>query len=170
MTAVQTTRDEQSLIKSYLLLTHILKAFESDAKKLESDAPMQISTLYTEMIRNASRCAAVLLSGIRHEFKKRNIRVCEVKHSEKGIDADYLCRGLHGTMHIDHTPFHHEVDLRMRAYLGISAKENRSAEPIVTDSGRQSAVPVRGYGHRASSPGASAKKKTSRSYSAGAYA
>jgi len=170
MTAVQTTRDELSLIKSYLLLTHILKTFENDAKKLESDAPMQTSTLYTEMIRNASRCAAVLLSGIRRELKKRSIRICEVKHSEKGVDADYLCRGLHGTMHIDHASFHHEADLRMRAYLGISTTENRSAEPIVTDSGLQSAVPVRSYGHRASIPGASAKKKTPRPYSAGAYA
>ncbi|MEJ8302346.1 hypothetical protein [Saccharibacillus sacchari] len=170
MTAVQTTRDERSFIKSYLLLTHILKSFENDAKKLESDAPMQTSTLYTEMIRNASRCAAVLLSGIRREFKKRNIRMCEVKHSENGVDADYLCRGLHGTMHIDHAPFHNEVDLRMRAYLGISATENRAAEPIVTDSGRQNAMPVRSYGHRASNPAASAKKKTSRPYSAGAYA
>lgn len=176
MTAAQTTRDELSLIKSYLLLTHILKSFENDAKKLESDAPMQISTLYTEIIRNASRCAAVLLSGIRHEFKKRSIRMCEVQHSENGVDADYLCRGLHGTMHIDHAPFHHEVDLRMRAYLGISAKDTRSAEPIVTDSGRQNAVPVRSYGQRtsgqrASTPGVPAKKKTSsRPYSAGAYA
>ena len=172
MTAVQTTRDELSLIKSYLLLTHILKTFENDAKKLESDAPMQTSTLYTEMIRNASRCAAVLLSGIRHEFKKRNVRICEVKHSENGVDTDYLCRGLHGTMHIDHAPFHQEVSLRMRAYLGISATESRSAEPIVTDSGRQSATPVRSYAHRASNASAPAKtkKKSSRSYSAGAYA
>ncbi|EXG83335.1 hypothetical protein [Saccharibacillus sacchari] len=170
MTAVQTTRDELSLIKSYLLLTHILKTFENDAKKLESDTPTQTSTLYTEMIRNASRCAAVLLSGIRREFKKRSIRMCEVQHSEKGVDADYLCRGLHGTMHIDHAPFHNEMELRMRAYLGISSTENRSAEPIVTDSGRQSAAPVRNYGHRTSKPGVSAKKKTSRPYSAGAYA
>ncbi|NGZ75686.1 hypothetical protein [Saccharibacillus alkalitolerans] len=164
MTAVQTTRDELSLIKSYLLLTHILKAFENDAKRLESDDSMQTSPLYTEMIRSASRCTAVLLSGIRREFKKRSIRVCEVKHDGSGVDADYLCRGLHGALHIDKEPFDLEVDQRMRAYLSIQSA------PIVTDSGRQSAPPMRGYGQRPSSPGKPLKKASGRPYSAGAYA
>ncbi|GGN91229.1 hypothetical protein [Saccharibacillus kuerlensis] len=163
MTAVQTTRDELSLIKSYLLLTHILKVFDTDAKRLESDAPMQTSPLYTEMIRSASSCAAVLLSGIRREFKKRNIRICEVNHGENGVDTDYLCRGLHGTLHIDSEPFHREADLRMRAYMGVQVA------PVVTDSGRQAAPPVRGYHQRSSSIGTGGKKN-SRSYSTGTFA
>ncbi|GEM_PF-1052617 len=154
MTAVQTTRDELSLIKSYLLLTHILRVFENDAKRLQAEAPMQTSTLYTEMIRSASQCAAVLLSGIRREFKKRQIRICEVKHSETGVDTDYLCRGLHGTMHIDNEPFQHEADLRIRAYMSLQT------EPIITDSGRHTASPMRGYGQRSSV----GKKKISGSY------
>ncbi|WP_172194292.1 hypothetical protein [Saccharibacillus qingshengii] len=163
MTAAQTTRDELSLIKSYLLLTHILKVFDNDAKKLESDAPMQASPLYTEMIRSASKCAAVLLSGIRREFKKRHIRICEIKHTDGGVDADYLCRGLHGAMHIDREPFRKEADLRMRAYMGLESA------PIVTDSGRHSAAPTRGYAHSAGA-GTHAAKKPARPYSAGAYA
>lgn len=162
MTAVQTTRDELSLIKSYLLLTHILKVFENDAKKLESDAPMQASPLYTEMIRGASRCAAVLLSGIRREFKKRQIRICEVEHTEKGVDADYLCRGLHGTMHIDREPFRREADMRMRAYMGLEVA------PIVTDSGQRTAPPTRGYGGRPAEAGS--RNNFSQPRSNGAYA
>jgi len=173
MTATQTTQDEVSLIKSYLLLTRILKAFENDAKKLESDAPMQTSTLYTEMIRQASRCAATLLSGIRSEFKKSQIRVCEVTHSEQGVDADYLCRGLHGTLHIDDQPFHQEMNLRMRAYMGLFTTDDRSAEPIVTDSGSASFVPARRYASHKSylqNTRSSAKKNTQRSFPAGTYA
>ncbi len=163
MTAVQTTRDELSLIKSYLLLTHILKVFENDAKKLESDSPMQASPLYTEMIRGASRCAAVLLSGVRKEFKKRHIRICEVRHTERGVDTDYLCRGLHGTLHIDDEPFRRESDLRMRAYMGLEVA------PIVTDSGRQSAPPVRPYSGRPAA-GSSSPNPASRPPQTGRYA
>ncbi|MDO3410880.1 hypothetical protein QWJ34_14000 [Saccharibacillus sp. CPCC 101409] len=163
MTAVQTTRDELSLIKSYLMLTHILKVFENDAKMLKSDEPMQTSPLYTEMIRGASQCAAVLLSGIRREFKKRNIRICEVNRGEAGVDADYLCRGLHGTLHLDREPFDREADLRMRAYMGLEVA------PVVTDGGRQSAPPARNYGQRASSVPVG-KTPSVRSYSPGAYA
>ncbi|OWR27221.1 hypothetical protein CDO73_23540 [Saccharibacillus sp. O23] len=157
MTAVQTTRDELSLIKSYLLLTHILKVFENDAKRLKSEATVHTSPLYIEMIRSASQCAAVLLSGIRREFKKRHIRICEVKHGEAGVDTDYLCRGLHGTMHIDSESFRSETDLRMRAYMSLQT------EPIVTDSGRQSASPTRTYPQRPSAA-APSKKKLSGSY------
>ncbi|OWA33598.1 hypothetical protein B9G55_19775 [Saccharibacillus sp. O16] len=157
MPAVQTTRDELSLIKSYLLLTHILRVFENDAKSLQAEAPMQTSNLYRDMIRSASQCAAVLLSGIRKEFKKRHIRICEVKHHEAGVDTDYLCRGLHGTMHIDPEPFQQEADLRIRAYMSLQA------EPIITDSGRQNASPVRSYSQRsATSP--STKKKIPGAY------
>lgn len=152
MTAVQTTRDELSLIKSYLLLTHILKVFDNDAKKLQSESEMPTSSLYIEMIRSASQCAAMLLSGIRREFKKRHIRICEVEHGESGVDTHYLCRGLHGTMHIDRESFRLESDLRMRAYMSLQT------EPIITDSGRQSASPTRSYAQR-SAAAVPAKKK-----------
>lgn len=153
MTAVQTTRDELSLIKSYLLLTHILKVFDNDAQKLKSEATMPTSSLYIEMIRSASQCAAMLLSGIRREFKKRYIRICEVKHGETGVDTDYLCRGLHGTMHIDSESFRSETDLRMRAYLSLQT------EPIVTDSGRQSASPTKSYPPRSAAAAPDKKKR-----------
>ncbi|GIO30218.1 MULTISPECIES: hypothetical protein [Paenibacillus] len=113
------TRDELSLIKSYLLLQFIHKVFERDLRIMEESGVFKTPELYMEVVAGGDRQAMMLLSGVKREFKSRRIRVYEISQDERGIGAQYVCRGYTGEMNILWPAFRSEMMARMKAYLGL---------------------------------------------------
>jgi len=119
MTAPGVTRDEMSLIKSYLLLQYIHKMFERDLRIMEESGVFKTPELYMEVLAGGDRQALMLLSGVKREFKNRRIRVYRIHQDERGIGAEYVCRGYTGEMNILWPAFRSEMMARMKAYLGL---------------------------------------------------
>jgi hypothetical protein len=119
MTAPGITRDELALIKSYLLLQYIHKVFERDLRIMEESGVFKTPELYMEVVAGGDRQALTLLSGVKREFKSRRIRVYRILQDERGIGAEYVCRGYTGEMNILWPAFRSEMMARMKAYLGL---------------------------------------------------
>ncbi|MGN7355798.1 hypothetical protein ACTHPM_00425 [Paenibacillus sp. SAFN-054] len=119
MTTTGITPDEQSLIKSYLLLEFIHKVFERDLRIMKESGVFKTPELYMEVLACGDKQTQMLLSGVKREFKTRRIRICRIEQSDRGIEAEYVCRGYTGEMNILWPAFRSEMLARMRAYLGL---------------------------------------------------
>ncbi|WP_237391688.1 hypothetical protein [Paenibacillus dendrobii] len=121
MTAPGITQDELSLIKSYLLLQFIHKVFDRDLRIMKESGVFKTPELYMEVLAGGDRQALMLLSEVKREFKSRRIRVYQVGQDERGIEAEYVCRGYTGEMNILWPAFRSEMLARMKAYLGLQS-------------------------------------------------
>ncbi|MFD1888547.1 hypothetical protein [Paenibacillus wenxiniae] len=117
--AVFLSTEERSLVKSYLLLTHIQKKFDHDARAMEHQDALDNGALYMEVIQGGADRTNLLLSEVRRDLRKHQLRLYEVNQSEHNVEAQILCKGHHGTFHIPADEFHREASARMRAYLGL---------------------------------------------------
>lgn len=118
--AVFLSEEERSLVKSYLLLVYIQKKFDRDARALEESDQLPSAGLYMEVIRSGIDRTNLLLSEVRRDLRKNNLRLYEITQSPEYIEAQILCSGHHGTFQLGMTEFRQEANERMRAYLGLA--------------------------------------------------
>ncbi|WP_458119330.1 hypothetical protein [Paenibacillus sp. Z6-24] len=127
--AVFLSEEERSLVKSYLLLVYIQKKFDHDTRALEESDQLSAPGLYREVIRSAADRANLLLSEVRRDLRKQNLRLYEVDQSDSSVEAQILCKGHHGTFQIPAVEFRQEAAERMRAYLGLIPATEASSAP-----------------------------------------
>ncbi|GGF91410.1 hypothetical protein [Paenibacillus aceti] len=121
--------EELALIKSALLLKFVRHVFQRDARILEQSGVLKSPEIYVEMIQGGEQRAALVLSEIQSEFRKRNIKLYQIRQDENGIWADYTCRGYRGEMRILWSGLRHEINSRMRAYLAGNAPKRVRQQP-----------------------------------------
>ncbi len=117
--AVFLSAEERSLVKSYLLLTYIQKKFDRDARAMEHQDSLDNGALYMEVIQGGTDRTNLLLSEVRRDLRKHQLRLYEVNQSENSVEAQILCKGHHGTFRIPADEFRSEASARMRAYVGL---------------------------------------------------
>ncbi|WP_379127972.1 hypothetical protein [Paenibacillus sp. sgz500958] len=117
---------DSMLVKSYVLLPLILSAFERDS--IIISAHIRTPAPYLDMLKTASAQAAGDLRDVRHEMRKRGIKVYEQERLQKGIEARFICRGYHDRMLLLNDILAAQAAIHMRRYLGIDITAFRSFE------------------------------------------
>ncbi|OAZ48093.1 hypothetical protein [Paenibacillus polymyxa] len=119
MISSDTTQHSCSLVKSYLLLTFIQKVFERDSLILQESGVLKTPDLYVEMVNAGIDRTGILLSEIKHEFKKYHVRVLDIQQNHSGVHATYIYKGVKEQFSMPMSAFRKEMYERMRAYLGL---------------------------------------------------
>ncbi len=117
--AVFLSPEERSLVKSYLLLTYIQKKFDNDARAMEHHDSLHDSALYMEIIQGGVDRTNLLLSEVRRDLRKHQLRLYEVDQSDDHVEVQILCKGHHGTFRMTAEEFQLEASARMRAYISL---------------------------------------------------
>lgn len=115
------TVEELTLVKSYILLPFIQTVFERDKAIMQT--ALKTPAPYIDTIDRAMDQVTVLLREIRKEFKTTGIKVYEITRSANGIHARYTCRGYTGEMRLMWSSIRAEIEMRMRAYLGVNNEQ-----------------------------------------------
>ncbi|KAA9003928.1 hypothetical protein F4V43_10940 [Paenibacillus spiritus] len=118
----ETTREELALVRSYLLLTFIHKVFERDCRTIGKSGLFKMPQLYMELISVGAKKTALMLQEVNRELASQNISITTIRQDQRGVEAEYKCRGYVGEMKIDWQSFRKEMTLRMRAYLGLAGE------------------------------------------------
>ncbi|MFF2907175.1 hypothetical protein [Paenibacillus sp. NPDC057934] len=113
------TKDELSLVRSYLLLTFIHKVFERDCRVIGKSGLFKTPQLYVELVSGGAKKASMMLQEVNRELTSRHLKISTVRQDQRGVEAQYNCRGYIGEMNILWPGFRREMMLRMRAYLGL---------------------------------------------------
>ncbi|OBZ14768.1 hypothetical protein A8L34_12750 [Bacillus sp. FJAT-27264] len=113
------TKDELSLVRSYLLLTFIHKVFERDCRVIGKSGLFKTPQLYIELVSGGAKKASLMLQEVNRELTSRHLKISTVRQDQCGVEAQYNCRGYIGEMNILWPGFRREMMLRMRAYLGL---------------------------------------------------
>ncbi|WP_019911785.1 hypothetical protein [Paenibacillus sp. HW567] len=114
------TQSEMSLVRSYLLLTFIHKVFERDCRVIGKSGLFKTPQLYMELVSGATKKTSLMLQEITRELTAHNLKITTVRQDQRGVEAQYSCRGYTGEMNIPWPGFRNEMMQRMRAYLGLS--------------------------------------------------
>ncbi|NUU64014.1 hypothetical protein [Paenibacillus agri] len=114
------TKDELSLVRSYLLLTFIHKVFERDCRVISKSGLFKTPQLYIELVSGAAKKASLMLQEVNRELTSRHLKINTVRQDQRGVEAQYNCRGYIGELNILWPGFRREMMLRMRAYLGLA--------------------------------------------------
>ncbi|MFM9278661.1 hypothetical protein [Paenibacillus jiagnxiensis] len=114
------TKEDFALIKNYLLLLFIQKVFERDSHILEDSGVLKTPDLYVELVNSGADRTGILMSEVKHEFRKRGIAVHHIRQNESAVQASYICGDSEGEISIPMPEFRQEMYERMRAYLGLS--------------------------------------------------
>jgi hypothetical protein len=120
--AEEITKDELSLVRSYLLLTFIHKVFERDCRVIGKSGLFKTPQLYMEIVSGGAKKTSMMLQEVKRELTSRNLKITTVRQDQRGVEALYTCRGYVGEMNILWPGFRREMMLRMRAYLGLGAE------------------------------------------------
>ncbi|MEC0172363.1 hypothetical protein [Paenibacillus graminis] len=118
------TKDEKSLVRSYLLLTFIHKVFERDCRVIGRSGLFKTPQLYMELVSGATKKTSLMLQEVTRELTAHNLKITTVRQDQRGVEAQYSCRGYAGEMNIPWPGFRNEMMLRMRAYLGLNPELN----------------------------------------------
>ncbi|NGM84484.1 hypothetical protein G5B47_18910 [Paenibacillus sp. 7124] len=118
----EATQEELSLVRSYLLLTFIHKVFERDCRAIGKSGLFKMPQLYMELVSIGAKKTALMLQEVKRELESQNIIVSTIRQDQKGVEAQFKCRGIAGEMHIQWPSFRREMTLRMRAYLGLAGE------------------------------------------------
>lgn len=116
------TKEELSLVRSYLLLTFIHKVFERDCRVISKSGLFKTPQLYMELLSGATKKTSLMLQEVTRELSSRDLKITTVRQDQRGVEALYSCRGYQGEMNILWPGFRREMMLRMRAYLGLSTE------------------------------------------------
>lgn len=116
---VEITNEELSLVRSYLLLTFIHKVFERDCRVIGKSGLFKTPQLYMELIAGGAKKSSLMLQEVKRELTSRNLNIHTIRQDQRGVEAEYICRGDRGTMNILWPGFRREMMLRMRAYLDL---------------------------------------------------
>ncbi|MFB5266410.1 hypothetical protein ACE41H_06370 [Paenibacillus enshidis] len=114
------TKEDFALIKSYLLLLFIQKVFERDSNILEDSGVLRTPDLYVELVNSGANRTGILMSEVKHEFRKRGIAVHHIRQNESAMQASCTCGNSQGEISIPMPEFRQEMYERMRAYLGLT--------------------------------------------------
>ncbi|QSF46838.1 hypothetical protein [Paenibacillus tianjinensis] len=114
------TKDELSLVRSYLLLTFIHKVFERDCRVIGKSGLFKTPQLYMELVSGATKKTSLMLQEVTRELTSRNLKITTVRQDQRGVEAQYTCRGYTGEINIQWPGFRSEMMQRMRAYLGLN--------------------------------------------------
>ncbi|MDR9852878.1 hypothetical protein RJP21_04590 [Paenibacillus sp. VCA1] len=117
----EVTEEDHALIKPYILLPLILSAFERDMNAIK--AAVKTPDPYVDVLSTAMDRATHELTELRHEFRKRGIKVYELERTRIGYTAHYLCRGYQRTFSILDGLVRAEAGVLMRKFLSVSADE-----------------------------------------------
>lgn len=116
------TKDELSLVRSYLLLTFIHKVFERDCRVIGKSGLFKTPQLYMELVSSATKKTSLMLQEVTRELTSHQLKISTVRQDQRGVTAEYNCRGYVGEIHILWPGFRNEMMQRMRAYLGLGAE------------------------------------------------
>ncbi|WNS46128.1 hypothetical protein [Paenibacillus sp. MMS20-IR301] len=116
------TKDEISLVRSYLLLTFIHKVFERDCRVIGKSGLFKTPQLYMELVSSATKKTSLMLQEVTRELTSRQLKISTIRQDQRGVTAEYMCRGYAGEIHILWPGFRSEMMQRMRAYLGLGAE------------------------------------------------
>jgi hypothetical protein len=116
------TKEELSLVRSYLLLTFIHKVFERDCRVISKSGLFKTPQLYMELVSGATKKTSLMLQEVSRELSSHDLKITTVRQDQRGVEALYSCRGYQGELNILWPGFRREMLLRMRAYLGLSTE------------------------------------------------
>lgn len=116
------TKEELSLVRSYLLLTFIHKVFERDCRVISKSGLFKTPQLYMELLSGATKKTSLMLQEVTRELSSHDLKITTVRQDQRGVEALYSCRGYQGEIDILWPGFRREMMLRMRAYLGLSTE------------------------------------------------
>lgn len=125
------TPSEMSLVRSYLLLTFIHKVFERDCRVIGKSGLFKTPQLYMELVSGATKKTSLMLKEITRELTAHNLKITTVRQDQRGVEAQYSCRGYAGEMNIPWPGFRNEMMQRMRAYLGLAPEIHIPREEAV---------------------------------------
>lgn len=114
------TQEELSLVRSYLLLTFIHKVFERDCRVIGKSGLFKTPQLYMELVTSATKKTSLMLQEVTRELTAHHLKINTIRQDQRGVEAEYTCRGYIGEMNILWPGFRNEMMLRMRAYLGLN--------------------------------------------------
>lgn len=114
------TKDELSLVRSYLLLTFIHKVFERDCRVIGKSGLFKTPQLYMELVSGATKKTSLMLQEVTRELASRQLKIITIRQDQHGVEAQYSCRGYTGEINIQWPSFRSEMMQRMRAYLGLN--------------------------------------------------
>ncbi|WP_379144792.1 hypothetical protein [Paenibacillus sp. sgz500992] len=114
------TKDELSLVRSYLLLTFIHKVFERDCRVIGKSGLFKTPQLYMELVSSATKKTSLMLQEVTRELASHHLKITTIRQDQRGVEAQYTCRGYVGEINILWPGFRNEMMLRMRAYLGLN--------------------------------------------------
>ncbi|CAM4344249.1 hypothetical protein [Paenibacillus typhae] len=129
------TKDELSLVRSYLLLTFIHKVFERDCRVIGRSGLFKTPQLYMELVTGATKKTSLMLQEVTRELTSHNLKITTIRQDQRGVEASYACRGYTGEINIQWPGFRNEMMQRMRAYLGLNPElavlsKNESVEQM----------------------------------------
>ncbi|MDO7905978.1 hypothetical protein Q5741_06040 [Paenibacillus sp. JX-17] len=130
MKSLTLSHEEFSLIKSCMLLMFIQRVFERDSHILEDSGVLRTPDLYVELVNTGMDRTSILMSEVKHEFKKRGLVIHHIYQDNEGVYADFECRGTRDQLAIPWSPFRSEMLERMRAYLGLSTALTVTADQV----------------------------------------
>ncbi|GGF69980.1 hypothetical protein GCM10010912_14010 [Paenibacillus albidus] len=116
------TPDELSLVRSYLLLTYIHKVFERDCRVIGKSGLFKTPQLYMELVSSGAKKTSIMLQEVKRELASHDLKITTVRQDQRGVEAQYMCRGYNGEMSILWPVFRREMMVRMRAYLGLATE------------------------------------------------
>lgn len=111
------TEEDHALIKPYILLPIVLSAFERDISVI--NGTVKTPEPYKEIITAAMDRVTLDLTELRREFKQRGIKVLDMQRTERGYEAQYLCRGYQRKFILLDGLVRAEGEILMRKYLGL---------------------------------------------------
>ncbi|MEK5024593.1 hypothetical protein [Paenibacillus sp. FSL M7-1046] len=118
--------NDNTLVKSYILLPLILSAFERDSAIMSTQ--LRTPAPYMEVLRTAANAATADLRDVRAEMRKRGVKVYEQQRLQVGIEAKFICRGYHERMLLLDDVIAAQAAIHMRKYLGLDISGYNSYE------------------------------------------
>lgn len=116
------TKEELSLVRSYLLLTFIHKVFERDCRVISKSGLFKTPQIYMELVSSATKKTSLMLQEVTRELTAYDLKITTIRQDQRGVEAQYSCRGSQGEVNILWPGFRREMLLRMRAYLGLTTE------------------------------------------------
>ncbi|MNC01402.1 hypothetical protein D3C81_1506860 [compost metagenome] len=73
-----------------------------------------------ELVSGATKKTSLMLQEVTRELASRNLKITTIRQDQRGVEAQYICRGYTGEINIQWPGFRSEMMQRMRAYLGLN--------------------------------------------------
>ncbi|AIQ65436.1 hypothetical protein PSTEL_22305 [Paenibacillus stellifer] len=115
-TPLPITDADRALIKPYIILPMVLRAFERDTRIFLN---FRTPDPYVDWIHAARERLSVEVRLTRFEAVRRGIRVYDEERTASGMSVHYLCRGHHGNLFLTNAEIAELAVKLMRKYLSL---------------------------------------------------